>query len=86
MVGPEPFQGFVTTKSFAGLWYSRVGHRSQPQRLIEAISSFDIPRLQPRTVIRVPPDEGTGFGRKPCYLLAHGSRTALDRGLEQDEA
>lgn len=71
--GPEPFQAFVTTTSLAGLWYSSVEYRSQPQTVIYAISSFEVPRLQPRTVIRVPPDEGPDFGESP---VISGARLA----------
>ena len=63
--GPDPLQGSVTTTSFAGLWYSRVDNKSQPQIFIEDMSSCDMPRLQPRTVMRVPPDEGPDFGESP---------------------
>ena len=63
--GPEPLQASVTTTSLAGLWYSRVESNSQPQILIDTMSSRDKPRLQPRTVMRVPPEEGPDFGDSP---------------------
>lgn len=53
------------------------------------MSSFDLPRLHPRTVIRVPPDEGPDLGEIPVIsgaLLEDntwpsvGARRGLKRG------
>lgn len=86
--GPDPTHGFVTTTSFAGLWYSRVGKRSQPLILIEHMSSFDLPRLHPRTVILVPPDVGPDLGESPVIsgaLLEDKTwpRVGARRGLKR---
>lgn len=86
--GPEPLQSSVTTTSFAGLWYSRVESKSQPQRVIDTMSSWDMPRLQPRTVIRVPPDEGPVFGESPVISGARleestWPRVGARRGLKR---
>ena len=87
--GPEPAQGFVDTTSFAGLWYSRVEYKSHPQILTETMSSFDLPRLHPRTVILVPPEAGPDLGDSPVIsgvLLDErtwprvGARRGLKRG------
>lgn len=87
--GPEPVQGFVVTTSFAGLWYSRVEYKSHPQILIETMSSFDLPRLHPRTVILVPPQASPDLGDSPVIsgvLLDErtwpsvGARRGLKRG------
>ena len=79
----------MTTTNLAGLWYSRVAKRSQPPTAIETMSSLDLPKLHPRTVIRVPPDEGPALGEIPVIsgaLLEDntwpsvGARRGLKRG------
>lgn len=56
--------------------------------LIEAMSSFDLPRLHPRTVILVPPDEGPDLGESPVIsgaLLEDRTcpRVGARRGLKR---